>query len=139
MRSILVKKEEEVKITFCYGFTKDGNSVVAETTKENLLDIWEKALDITTIREHTAFFKRPCYGDLVDIAGSISTTGENFITIKPLEIRLNRMSELLKSWDLTDQANEDAPIPATKESVYQLEPAIANIIGLQLDALIGTV
>ena len=137
MRGIKVSKTDEIKISFALGTLKDGN-LVGDTTKENLKETFKEELDEKSIEEHSAVFRRPTFGDAVAISGSskINTADGITVNFNPLEVRMIRMQRLLKSWTLKDEDGKS--IPATPSEVEDLNQIVGNIIGIQLDATIGT-
>ena len=133
MRSLLITPEDEITINFVIAVTKKGGIVVDEN-EEILKQTYGEALDETSFEKHQAVFRFPSFGDMVSIAGRVSTTDGIGVEFSPLALRLTRMATLLKNWSLQDNGE---PIPPTRESLVQLSPVVANLIGMQLDIQIG--
>ena len=133
MKGLIISQDDELSINFAIALTKQ-DQVVGDTTAESIRETFGDELKDDTVEEHKAVFRRPSFGDLVRMSGTISTVDGTGFDFNPLAIRLERMKVLLKSWTLGD---EDNPVPATAKSVDSLSPVVANIIGVQLDAILG--
>ncbi len=136
MKGLIISPDDRITVKFAIGLLKDGQ-MVGDTNEEMLARTFEEELEMDTVESHEASFRRPTFGDLVEISGKVSTVDGTGFDFNPLAIRLTRMKSLLKSWTLEDE--DDGPIPANAESVNNLEPLVANIIGMQLDTALGGV
>lgn len=134
MKGLIISPDDRITIKFALGLNKNG-SIIGDTSEETLKRTFGEDLRTDTIEEHQALFRRPTFGDLVRITGTISTTDGTGFDFNPLAIRIGRLKGLLKEWSLKDE--EDQPIPAIPENVDKLDPVVANIIGVQLDAILG--
>jgi hypothetical protein len=134
MKGLIISPDDRITIKFAIGRTKSG-SIVGDTTSKMLTETFGEELETDTIEAHEASFRRPTFGDFVNITGKVSTVDGTGFDFSPLAIRLTRMKSLIKSWTLVDE--NDNPIPADANSINNLDPFVANIIGVQLDALLG--
>lgn len=138
MRSLLIDENDEIVVHFVIAWSKDGRNVRAEVTRDDLQALYGDTIDDSTIQEHTATFRRPSFGDTVRMSQNVYATSDGLrVDFNPYVMRMGRLSSLIKSWTLAD--GEGNPIPATPESVAKVDPVVAQIIGIQLDAEIGTI
>lgn len=132
-KKLLIDPTEEIKVKFILAERKNGD-ILGDINEEGLRKAFGDELVEGSVEEHWATFRRPTFGDTVDINGQINTPDGVRLEFNPIAVRFQRMARLLKSWSLMDG---DKPIPATASSLSQLDPFVANIIGMQLDAAIG--
>lgn len=133
--SIFINQSETINVKFFIALGNDGHTIYADKDKEVIIK--EKNVNQNTIKEHQAIFYRPSYKNEVDIlAGAMNTSGEadGSIRLNFAAISYKRFITLLKEWTLTDDNGQ--PIPATKENVDRLHPAVARSIISALDELI---
>jgi len=133
MKKLLIKPNDVIKVNFVLGERKNGE-VVADINVEAIKKTFGEELVDGTIEEHWAEFRRPTFADTIDINGRINTPDGVRLEFNPLAVRFARMAKLIKTWSLKEG---DKPIPATPEAIGQLDPFIASIIGMLLDAAIG--
>lgn len=133
MKSIFISDNDEIIINFAFAETKDGQ-IVAETDKATLKQFMQEELVPNSVQEHKAVFKRPSFGDISRMGSDLTTSDGSNLTFDIWKIRNKRMKTLIKSWTLKDGEKE---VPATAENIDKLSPALAYIIGVQLDAEIG--
>ena len=134
MKSIFITEDDEIVINFAFAETKD-DKLVADISKKFLKETFGETLVNGSVQEHKAVFKRPAFGDIIDMGSDLSTSDGNSLTFDMIKIRGKRMQSLIKSWTLKDG---DKDIAATSENINKLDPTIAYVIGVQLDAAIGT-
>lgn len=132
-KKLLIDATEEVKIEFVLAELKTG-VLVADVSKQSLISTFGDEVDESSIEEHWAIFRRPTFGDTIDINGKMKSSDGVNLEFNPIAARFQRMSKLLKSWSLKQG---DELIPATAESILRLDPFIANIVGMNLDAKLG--
>ena len=131
----LVSPNDEIKIQFALAIRKDGQ-VVGDISADMLKESFGDTVDPETIESHEAVFRRPNFADTVDMGNQVNTSDGIRFEVNPSAMRMARMCKLLKNWTLTE-GEERKPVPPTAESIMSLEPVIAHIIGVQLDATVG--
>ncbi len=133
-KRLLVNSLDEVKIEFVLAELITG-VLVADLNRESVKKTFKDEVVDSSIEEHWAIFRRPNFGDTIDINGKMKSSDGVNLEFNPIAARFQRMSKLLKSWSLKQDGKE---IPATPASILQLDPFIANIVGMQLDAALNS-
>lgn len=135
MKSLLVSPNDTIKIDVVIAELTDGR-VVADESEEMLSELYPDQINVESFEHHEIVFRRPSFGDSVEMAGKISTNDGVSMDFNPFAIRFERMASLLKNWTLKDGDN---PIPANRDSLTKLNPLVANFIGTKLDEEIGSI
>ena len=135
MKNLLISPEDTITIPVILAELKNG-SLVADESVDVLKEIYEGDLIVDSCEPHEVVFRRPAFGDTVDMVGKVTTHDGVNMDFNPYAIRFERMCKLLKSWTFKAK---DKPIPATTASLAQLHPLVANYIGARLDAEIGSI
>ncbi|KKM75975.1 hypothetical protein LCGC14_1384810 [marine sediment metagenome] len=134
MRNLFIQKDEEFKIKFYVAVDQEG-LVWAEADENNLNNMLNP--DKTYEKKNfSVTFKRPSFGDTISLYDDIFKTkdGAN-VDFNPLAARYQKISLLIKDWDLED--SDGNKVKASIENVKSLHPIIANAIGIQLDTETG--
>lgn len=143
MEGLFIGKKDTITINFVLAKTNNGR-IIAYESKSDLEEAYKDAdtedgfesYDKESVEEHKAVFRRPSFGDTVHMGQSVSMSDLTSVNFDPWSIRFHRMRYLLKSWTLEDNGK---PVPADEESLKNLHPTVANIIGIQLEAEIGSI
>jgi hypothetical protein len=133
MKNLFITQDDEIIVNFVVAQTKEGR-LVADVVREMLRGYPD--LDEESIEQHQAVFRRPSFKDLVELTGNINlqSSATTTVNFNPFASRLLRMERLIKRWTLK---NGDRDMPATSDSVEQLNPVLANVIGAQLETELG--
>lgn len=123
MKSLLVKKDDNIKINFVVGQTIDGKILCSDKKEDNFVEF----------QEHFIVIKKPSYGENIDILSNILNGEMSNIKINPLKLRLEKISYLIKDWSFVDEKGEK--LPMTKENIFSLETEIGNHITSKIDEL----
>ena len=140
MQGLFIDKEDTITISFV--LTKDSKgALIAYDSKKILEEEYEDVdpedfYDKSCVEEYTVVFKRPSFGDTVQMGQSINMSDLSSVNFDPWTLRFQRMKHLLKSWNLKD--NDGKPMSANAENLSKLHPTVANIIGTQLDIEVGS-
>lgn len=137
MNGLFIGEDEEIRVKFVTGVSESGKAC-AEADKDNLVKSYPtEVFPDASITEHEAVFRRPSFADSVAVSSnaylSVDGTGVEFA---PLKLRYARLVRLLKSWTLKD--DKGTPVEPTEINIRRLSPPIANMIGLLLEAAIGS-
>ena len=133
MQNLFVKKDDEFTAEFTVA-TNDKGAIFCDINKDSLLEsIGEE--EGMEIKDYKAVFKKPSFGSTMDMFNDMFsiTNGSSNINLNPLLDRYNKITALIKRWDLTE--NEGKP---SEEDIKSLHPIIATVIGILIDAEIGT-
>jgi hypothetical protein len=137
MQNLFINPEEEFVIRFSVA-TDKYNTIFCDLTKESLIESLKhmgKEISDFTIEEYKAVFRKPSFGDSMDLYNDIFNVNDKFgVTFNPIVARYNKIMALIKSWNL--KGKEEKP---SEEDVRQLHPVIANAIGIQIDLETGGV
>jgi hypothetical protein len=135
MQNLFITEEDVLEVKIC----------VAENDGVLYCDIDEKGVKFlldgieAEVEEYTTIFRKPSFGDLLELTDILLAPREESkfsYDANPLAVRLKMMGFLIKDWTFT---NEDgSKIPATEESIKNLNPLIAAAIGIQLDSLLNS-
>ena len=130
MQNLFVSENDEFTIKFTVA-TDEKGTIFCDLNRKSLVESIEGA-DKMEINDYKATFKRPSFGDSVELYNSIfSLTNGVDVNFNPIMARYNKIVALIKSWDLK---GEEKP---TEEDVRALHPTIAAIIGIQIDLETG--
>ncbi len=131
MQNLFVKENEEFTIRFTVA-TDEKGTIFCDTNRESLTESIEGVKDME-VKDYKAVFKRPSFGDSLELYDSIfSLANGTDINFNPLLARYNKITALIKSWDL----KEGKP---TEDDVKALHPIIATVIGISIDAETGAI
>ena len=131
MQNLFVKENDEFTVEFTVA-TNDKGGIFCDTNKESLLESIGE-LGTMEIKDYKAVFKKPSFGTSMEIFNDVlNISSINGISLNPLLDRYNRISALIKRWDLTDSDNKPS-----EEEIKSLHPVIATVIGILIDAEIG--
>jgi hypothetical protein len=136
MQSLFVNKNDEFIVNFSVGTNEEGNvycDITEESLKILLAGIGNE--EEFVIHNYKATFKKPSFGDSVDLYDSIfSVSGSDNVNVKfnPIAARYNKIKSLIKSWNL--KGTDEKP---TDDDIKNLHPIIATVIGIQVDMATG--
>jgi len=134
MNKLFIKKDDNIIVNIVIGLDAKKEKIFADLTEENLVKN-NKELDATTIEKHSITFKRPNYGETVEIMkNSVKTDGET-VEINPFLFRHLRLTNLIREW--TFKNDDGTIVKITREHVENLNPVIANVISTGLDAILN--
>ena len=125
MQDLFVKPDDEFIVKFTVA-TDDKGTIFCDINRESLIESISGAENME-IQDYTAVFKRPSFGDSLELYRSIfSLNDEMGVNFNPLLARYNKIVALIKSWDLT----KNKP---TEEEIKALHPTIATAMAIQVD------
>ena len=137
MQNLFINPEDEFIIKFCVAIDKD-DTIFCDLEKKSLLSSLEsmgRMVSDFTIEEYQAKFKKPSFGDTMELYNSIFSVNEDMgVNFNPVIARYNKIVALIKSWNLKGEETKPSP-----EEIRQLHPVIANAIGIQIDFETGGV
>ena len=136
MKNLFIEENEDFSVKFAVA-TKNDGTIFCDINEESLLKSIKNIgnFEDCTIESYEAKFKKPSFGDSVGLYNSIFNSNEkDSVSFNPVMSRLNIISDLIKEWNLNEKKEFEKP---TKEKIKQLNPIIANAIGIQLDAELG--
>ncbi len=133
MQNLFVKENDEFTVEFTVA-TNDKGSIFCDINRESLLESVGE-LGEMEIKDYKAVFKKPSFGSTMEMFNDVfNINGSDGINLNPLRDRYNKISALIKRWDLTE--NEGKP---SEEEIKSLHPVIATVIGILIDAEIGPI
>lgn len=138
MKGLLITENDKINIKVALAQDKDGK-LLCDVNKDMLLKTYGDIVQDETVEEHVVTFRRPTFKDNVDISSGVDlsgTEGDFRVRFNPLSLRYARFTSLIQSWTFKDEEGKD--LPAIEENIKQLDPVVANIIGIQLDGEIGS-
>jgi len=134
MKNLFIKSDEEFKVKFYVAVDQEG-LVWADVTEEGLNGLLNPKKTYEK-KSYSATFKRPSFGDTIGLYDDIFKTKDgSYVDFNPLAARYQKISLLIKDWDLED--TEGNKVEANAKNVKNLHPMIANVLGIQLDAETG--
>jgi hypothetical protein len=134
MQNLFVKEDDEFEVRFTVAIDKDG-TIFCDLNEESLRESVEGLADLKEceVKSYKAVFKKPSFGDTVELYQSVfDTTEMGNMTFNPILARYKKISELIKSWDLTGEEKKPTP-----QEIKKLHPVVANAIGIQVDLETG--
>ena len=135
MQNLFVSDGDEFIVRFTVATDKDG-TIFCDLNKESLVDSLQNMghdLDGFEIANYKAIFKKPSFGDTMELYESIFSVNEGMnVNFNPVLARYNKIVGLIKTWDL--RGEDEKP---TEEDIRRLHPVIANAIGIQIDLETG--
>lgn len=134
MQNLFINPNDEFIIKFSVAIDKD-DTIFCDLLRENLisrLEAMDRKVDDFTIEDYSAVFKKPSFGDSTTLYSEILSLSDSGMQFNPVKARYNKMTALIKSWDLKGEENKP-----TEEEIKKLHPVIANVIGIQIDLIIG--
>ena len=95
MINLFVNPDDEIVINFAVASDKEGK-IYADVNK---VDLEEMLKDVDCkVEEYTVIFKRPSFGDAVDMVGEIyQTNSQGGININPLADKYQKLVKLVKT------------------------------------------
>lgn len=133
MEGILISHDDTVTVNFVLAKTQSGH-IVADESRKSIVNSFDD-LDENTIEEHYAVFKRPSFGDSMDMSAHIRTNDGVSLDFNPYSIRFERMRQLIQDWSLIDDNGQK--IKPTADHISQLHPVVANTMGQLLEIEVG--
>lgn len=135
MQNLFVDKDDVFKVNFSVATDKRGTifcDLNQATLKDGLKAI-DASIDDYEIQDYYAIFKRPSFGDTMQLYDSVFTTSDgNSVNFNPIIARYRKIALLIQKWNLTGEEKK----PTTAE-IESLHPVIANAIGIQVDLETG--
>lgn len=135
MQNLFINPDEEFTIKFSVAMDKD-DTIFCDLERKSLLSSLEamgRDIKDFTIEDYCATFKKPSFGDTMELYDSIFSVNEfSGVNFNPVMARYNKIVALIKSWDLNGESNKPS-----EEEIRQLHPVIANAIGIQIDLETG--
>ncbi len=135
MQNLFINPDDEFTVKISVAIDKD-ETIFCDLERESLiahLKAMDRDVNDFTIEDYEAVFKKPSFGDTMELYDSIfsvsETTGVNF---NPVIARYNKIVALVKSWNLKGERNKPS-----EDEIRQLHPVIANAIGIQIDLETG--
>lgn len=129
--SLFVNKNEEIEIKVF--FAKDNELKEYFSPDRDSLEKNE-TIDKSTIKEYSAFFRKPNYSDVVDIFSKSIVMIDGQIRIDPSILRYKKFSVLLARWNFTYE--DGAIVPIDNDSIANLNPEVAGILTDGLEKII---
>ena len=136
MQNLFVSKDDEFVVKFVVATDKDG-MIYSDINRELLLESFKEIEDNVEkyeIKSYKAVFKKPSFGDSVELHKSIFKVedGQVNLSFNPVLVRYKKIESLIKSWDLSGE--DEMP---SDEQIKKLHPIIANTIGMLVDRELG--
>ena len=135
MQNLFISPEDEFIIKFCVAIDKN-NVIFCDLEKKSLVSSLEsmgREVSDFSIEEYCAKFKKPSFGDTMELYNSIFSVNEDMgVNFNPVIARYNKIVALIKSWNL--RGEEAKP---SEEDIRNLHPVIATAIGIQIDFEVG--
>lgn len=133
MQNLFVNDDEEFVVYITVATDKDG-TIFCDINEESLRDSMKglSNIDECEFKTYKSVFKKPSFGDTVQLYDTVFSTSDGSISFNPVQARYRKISALIKSWDL--MGKDEKP---TNEQIMKLHPVIANAIGIQLDVETG--
>jgi len=135
MQNLFISPDDEFIVKISVAIDKVG-TIFCDLGRKSLTDYLEsvdRSVDDFTIEDYSATFKKPSFGDSVELYDSIfSLTNGVDVNFNPIMVRYNKIAALIKSWDL--QETEGKP---SEDDIRKLHPTIATVIGIQVDQETG--
>jgi hypothetical protein len=130
MNNLFVKKDEIISVKIYVGTNKDATKIFADLSSEKLTKN-NPDVEKTTIEEHTVNFRKPNYGNLVEMMKNSVKTDGITVEINPVVLRHSRLIILTKDWTFKDE--DGNPIKVTTQNIENLSPIIADVIASGLE------
>lgn len=122
---LFVKPEDEFDISIVVGSSKTKKEhIYCNTDEASLKEVAGEDLD--TYKTYKIVFRYPTYGDSIKIVDAAVSLSVDSVNLAPGELRMERISTLIKSWNLAEKAPD-------RTQIESLNPLVANVIGFQLD------
>ena len=135
MQNLFVNENDEFVVKFSVATDKEG-TIFCDLNKETLMEglkVIKADVSEFEIRDYSAIFKKPSFGDTMTLYDSVFTTSDGTnVNFNPLTARYRKIVLLIKEWDLTGEKTKP-----TEEDVEKLHPVIANALGIQVDLETG--
>ena len=129
---IFVNSEENITVVLYLVASKNDPSIVfTDTDKDVLVKDCADEIDPASVEQHQIIFRRPCYADSNRILDSGIKMDEDSFRINPSMMRLERICTLIRSW--TFKGADGTPVKTTRENIKKLHPAVANVLGMELE------
>ena len=132
MQNLFVQENEEFTIGFTVA-TDEKGTMFCDINKESLIESIQ-GTEKMEIKDYKATFKKPSFGNSLELYDEIFSLEGNSINFNPLLARYNKISVLIKSWNL--KGKDEKP---TQEEIRSLHPIIATVIGIQVDLETGNI
>lgn len=137
MQNLFVDENDEFVIRFSVATDKIG-TIFCDLNREILekgLEAIEAKPEDFEIKDYSATFKKPSFGDISNLSETMFITKDgDSIGFNPIVARYNKIVVLIKSWDLTGEK-----IKPTEADIKKLHPVIANAMGIQIELQIGDI
>jgi len=130
MISIFIDENDEITIDFFIGTDEDGKIYIGDIEKDIKVNENE-------IERHFVVFKRPSFGDVVDITNKIFGTEDGQFAFNAMSDKLNKVSKLIKRWSFKDKDGND--IKPDEKQIRALSPKIADYISEKLSQEVGSI
>jgi hypothetical protein len=131
----LSEKDIAVVTVYLANGKKEKEQLWVSNNKKELAK--NKEVDEGTIEEHSITFRKPAYGDIVNIYKmDVQVTGDeiNSVDLDLITLRYNQFAQLAVDWTFTDDDGE--PVALTPLNIRKLHPQLANLIVGELENLI---
>ena len=130
MQNLFIQENEEFTVKFTVATDVNG-TIYCDLGRESMEETLQ-GVDGMDIQDYKAVFKRPSFGEIIEMYGEIFSLDDSGVNFNPILARYNKIVALIKSWNL--KGKEEKP---TEEEIRSLHPIIATVIGIQLDAEVG--
>ena len=135
MQHLYVNPEDEFVIKFSVAIDSE-NTIFCDLEKKSLassLEAMGRDVSDFTMQEYEATFKKPSFGDTINLYSEIFSVNEiTGVNFNPIIARYNKIVALIKSWNLKGEK-----VKPSEEDIRNLHPVIANAIGIQIDLETG--
>ena len=131
----LSEKDTTVVTVYLANGKKDKERLFVANDKKSLAKT--AGVDAETIEEHSVTFRKPAYGDIVNIYKmDVQVTGDeiNSVDLDLITLRYNQFAQLAVDWTFVDDDGE--PVDLTPVNIRKLHPQLANLIVGELENLI---
>ncbi len=135
MQNLFISPDDEFIIKFCVAIDKD-DTIFCDLEKKSLISLlgsMGREVSDFSIEEYSATFKKPSFGDTMELYNSIISVNEDTgVNFNPVIARYNKIVALIKSWDLKGEVTKPS-----EEEIRQLHPVVANVVGICIDSFTG--
>ncbi len=133
MQNLFIQENEEFTVEFTVA-TDEKGTVYCDLNKEFMKETLQDVKDMGNIemQDYKAVFKRPSFGETTSLYEKIFSINSDGMSFNPILTRQKFIVALIKSWNL--KGKDEKP---TEEEIKSLNPIIATVISIQLDAEVG--
>lgn len=126
MKNLFVNPNDTFEVNVCIGTGKNSLPEIKEKIDKNDKDA----------TEYSITFRRPGYGDNVQILSSSLKVVDGAIQLDPNLLRYERFCTLIKEWTFKDE--NDRIMEITRKNINKLNPDVANFVIAEMEKKLET-